>query len=135
MVSDPGQPLEDRGNPRQRPEIGGKPLGQGPLAESRIELGQLLCGQPWLAPQAAGGLESCLALGVPRLEPPMRRNRCHPEGSGDRGLGLATGKPPRRLEAAALPTPRSGFVWAWLNMTSYAANPLTYSARVTRFGP
>ena len=100
MVSDPGQPLEDRGHPRQRPEIGGNPLGQGPLAESRIELGQLLCVQAWLAPQAAGGLQSGLALGVPRLEPSMRRDRGHPESSGDRGLGLAAGKPPRRLEAA-----------------------------------
>jgi hypothetical protein len=100
MVPDPGQPLEDRGDPWQRPKIGRKPMGQRPRAEGRIELGQLRRVQRRRAPQAAGRLQSRLALGLPRLEPSMRRHRGDAKGPSDCSLGLAAGKPPRRLEAA-----------------------------------
>jgi hypothetical protein len=41
MVPDPGQPLEHRGDPWERPEIGRKPMGQRAMAQGCIELGQL----------------------------------------------------------------------------------------------
>jgi hypothetical protein len=99
MVLDPGQPLEDRGDPGQRPEIGRKPMPQRPLAKSRIQLGQLLRIQRGLAPQTAGRLQPRLAARLPGMEPPMRRDRGHPQGPRDRRLGLPPRKPSRRLEA------------------------------------
>jgi len=100
MVPDPGQPLEHRGNPRERPEIGRKPMGQRAMAQGRIELGQLSHVERRLASQPTGRLEPGLAAGLPRLEPPMGRDRGYAECPRDRRLGLAPRKPPRRPEAA-----------------------------------
>lgn len=99
MVPDSGQPREHRGDPRQRPEIGRKPMCQRPMAQGRIELGQLLPIQRGLAPQATGRLQPRLPARLPGMEPSMRRDRGHPQRAGHRRLGLAAGKPTRRLEA------------------------------------
>jgi hypothetical protein len=111
-----GPVLDHLGDPRQRPQVGRKPVGRGAAPERQIDPHQLPVIQARLAAQAAGRLQARPTVPRPALIPPTRRHGRHVQGSRDRGLGFAPGKPARRVEPARLQRRHvcfSGHVSTW----------------------
>lgn len=102
VIANPRQPLDHRGDPRQRPELGGKAMGARTLSQRGVDTRQLPMVQPRLAPGPAGTLQRRSTFRFPGVIPPMRRHAAHAEGPGDGRLRLASGEQPRGLEPSRL---------------------------------
>jgi hypothetical protein len=102
VVAHPGQALDDPRHPRQSPQVGGKAVRRGAAPQGRVDPGQLPAIQTRLAAQPSSGLQAGSALAGPGMVPAAGGHRRHPQGLRHCRLGLAPGKPARRLEPARL---------------------------------
>jgi hypothetical protein len=101
--------FDHRGDSRQGPQVGRKPVSGGSPSERQVDPGQLPVIQTRLATQAAGRLEARPALSRPGLIPPTHRHGRHVQGARHGRLGLAPSKPARRLEPARFQRHHVGF--------------------------
>ena len=88
-------PLDERGNPRQRPEVGPEAVRCWTRADRSLDVRQLCGAQPRLAARAAGPFEPRAALRLPRVEPVVRADPRHAQRLGHRHLRFATREQPR----------------------------------------
>jgi hypothetical protein len=72
VVPDAREPIDDLGNARQRPDIGGKPLRARPGAQGLLHLRELRRIQLRLPPGPAGAFESRPAALFPGVVPVVR---------------------------------------------------------------
>ncbi len=114
-----GHALDHSGDARQGPETGPEPMRAGALAQGRVDAGQLLRREAWLAPRAAGGAQRLAAARPPRPIPPHHALAADSQTPRDRALRLATGgEQPRGL----LPTNFQPVeISSWGNMSGHAS--------------
>lgn len=92
------QPLDDGGDPGERPQLGGKAMHAGALPQRGVDARQLPAIEPRFASRPSGAFQRRAALRPPCVIPTMRRHPAHAEGTRYRRLGLAPGEQPRGLE-------------------------------------
>lgn len=100
MVSDARQPRDDRGDPRQGPQIGAKPLRRRARPERPFHGRQGVDVQLRLAASPARALQPRTASGLPRVVPVVRTDPAHPKLLGHRRLRGAAREQPRGLQPA-----------------------------------
>jgi hypothetical protein len=92
VVAHPGELLDHRGDPRQRPQLGVEPECLRSLAQRLFDRVQFRRRQPWPAAGAARPAQRRLAALAPAAIPNAGRLGGDPEGAGDLGLGGAVGE-------------------------------------------
>ncbi len=114
-----GDALDHQRDAGQGPERGTETMRAGPLAQCRVDTGQLLRRQSRLAPRSAGGAQRLAATRAPRLIPPHHALAADSQAPRDRALRLATGgEQPRGL----LPTNFQPMeIPSWRNMSGHAS--------------
>ncbi len=100
MVSDARQPRDDRGDPRQGPQIGAKPLRRRASPERPFHGRQGVGVQLWLAAGPSRALQPRTASGLPRVVPVVRADPRHAKLLGHRCLRGASREQPRGLQPA-----------------------------------
>jgi hypothetical protein len=100
MVSDARQLLDDRGDPRQGPQIGTKALRRRAGPECPFHGSQSFGMQPRLAAGPPRALQPRAAPDLPRMVPMVRADSRHAKLLGYRRLRCASREQPRGLQPA-----------------------------------
>lgn len=102
MVPHPGDPLDDLGDTRQRPEVGGESLRTRTRPERPLDRRQLRRLQSRLAAQPARALEARAPLRLPRVEPVVRTHARDAQGLRHCRLRFAPREQPRGFQPTRL---------------------------------
>lgn len=97
-------PFNDRGDPRQSPQIRAETMLPSALTQGRVHPPQLAGAEPWLAPRPARGTQPRQALGFPLPVPAANTLPAGLQLASNRGLRLPFGEQVRRLLAPVLQT-------------------------------
>jgi hypothetical protein len=92
MVTDPGEALDDSGDPVQGPQLPGEPVGARTLQQGLLDPVELAVGQPRRRPGRPAAVQALNAIGLPTPIPQMHALARDAELAGDLSLPDAGGE-------------------------------------------
>jgi len=110
------EPLDERGHPRQRPQLRGEPMSPGALPQRGFDPRELRRLEPRLAPGPAGGLQGRAPVVLPGVIPAVggRPRRAQRAGHGRLRFAAreqARGLVPTRFQRSKVPTGSAAGWW------------------------